>query len=164
MPRTCCGFTRICLWIALPAAVLTLALTGPFATGPFGTSTGDAVVDTAHKPVGPVEEVLEAVMYNVGDSFDALETAIEKKRFKTVGRNGLFLAEIMNLAPAYKTAADGATAEEKADAKAWKGFADGAKDALLEMTKIAKTKDQAAATAQFEKIDAACEKCHDKFQ
>ena len=118
-----------------------------------------AAEGNAYKPVVSLEVVMEVV----DDMFGSLKTTLNdktakpRKKFKKLKLHTAFIAEMMNLTAQFDSSAYCKQA-------GWADFAKKTQDLLLEASKAAKNKDGKLFEPCLEKIDAACEACHEKFR
>lgn len=107
-------------------------------------------------PYKPVVD-LDIIMHQVDEVYSDLEERIEKKHFRTLRKQGLFLAEMMNIAMYFD-------ATKYSKAKGWEEISIKTRDLLIEFADAAKKKDEAGVTGMYEKFDASCESCHEKYR
>ena len=118
-----------------------------------------AAEGNAYKPVVSLEIVMEVV----DDMFGNLKTTLNdkkakpRKKFKKLKINTAFIAEMMNLTAQFDSG-------EYSKEAGWKDLAKKTQDLLFEASMAAKNKDGKAFEPFLDRIDTACEVCHEKFR
>ena len=151
--------TKQTLRAGLPVVLAVAVLTGAalfLSSNMLDAGAAAPVADEKAAAYKPVVK-LDAIMDVVGEFYEDLEEQLKKKKFRPLRKRSIFLAEMMNLAIYFDHS-------EYNKAKGWEELAGKNRDLLLEAAKIAKKKDADALAAALEKIEAACEACHEKYR
>ncbi|MEM7234843.1 MAG: cytochrome c [Planctomycetota bacterium] len=105
---------------------------------------------TLTAPLGVIMDVSDTIFYEMEDKLEA-------KKFRTLYKHSLFLAEIGNLMVRAK-------GEKEWETKEWKKFATDMREDLLKMAKASKAKKGPEVKALWTKVETSCEACHEKFR
>ena len=110
----------------------------------------------AYRLVAP----LDVIMGVEEDMFEAILEKVDGKKFKTVKKYALFVAELSNVS----IHAEYEEVDTDTEREEWENYAKTGRDSLLEMAKAAKKKDVETIKALHLKVNESCESCHEKFR
>ena len=131
------------LWFKLSAVMILIV-----SLGGLGAATLQSAKAKPFKPVAP----LEVLMEGVDDYFLDFEDNIKDKKYKSMKKDALMLAEFFNIAFHHKTEKD------------WQKLSQEQIAQFQEFSEASAKKNDQALASLFKKIDATCEACHDKYR
>lgn len=109
-----------------------------------------------YKLVAPLEVVMEVA----DEMFYELPDKWEAKKFKTVTKHALFLAELANL----MGYADYEEAKTEPQKKEVKKFMTSLKENFLKLSEASRKKDAGEVNRLHTEVEKACDACHDKYR